>query len=267
MMRKADFSLQSHKNRKLCLLVIFLSSSLLVNTLSAQDPDRQFYTANQSYEIGEYAVAIEQYEILRSEDYHSAELYYNLANAYYRFGELGKAILNYERALRLAPEDEDILHNLSLAKEEVDLKLDQLPTFFLTAWKRNLEDAIATNVWTTLFLLFLWLTFGALILWQIGKKRSQRKWGFVAALCLGIIAVAGFFLASGSYQTENESGVAIVLEEIPMRKGANAASPEVIQLKEGIKVKLLKTVIQDWQKVRLSNGQEGWLPIEVVEKV
>ncbi|MEM9847689.1 MAG: tetratricopeptide repeat protein [Bacteroidota bacterium] len=248
-------------------IYLLIITSLLVSKMTAQDPDRQFYTANQSYEIGEYAVAIEQYESLLASDYQSAALYYNLGNAYYRSGDLGEAVLNYERAARLDASDEDIQHNLALASSEVGLQLDQLPPFFLTTWKQNLEDALSTNAWSIIFLCLLWLTLAALVLWQVGKQRTQRKWGFLAAFALLLFTVTSFSIAAGSHRTAQHSGAAIILEEVPLRKGANAASPEMIQLLAGIKVKLLKTQIQDWQKVRLSNGQEGWLPVEVIEEI
>lgn len=249
---------------------IWISFSLLLLCLflKGQDLEQQFYVANQSYEIKEYATAIEQYETILKNGFESAELHYNLGNAYYRFGELGKAILNYERALRLQPNDEDITHNLRIAQSEVRPKLDRLPDFFLTTFKQDVQSSFAPNSWAILFLILLWLGMGGLILWQLGQQRTHRKWGFIAGFLLLSIALAAFFFSYTSNKTDKNSGQAIVLEEeTALRKGANKGSAEILTLREGIKVKLLNTTIQNWQKVKLSNGQEGWLPSEVIEEI
>jgi len=233
-----------------------------------QSSERQFQVGNQSYEIEEYAVAIEQYESIVSSGAVSAELFYNLGNAYYRSGELAKAILNYERAFQLNPEDEDILHNLKIAKAEVRPELDQLPEFFLSSLWKDIQSGFSANAWAGVFLVFLWLGVACLILWQLGKQRSLRKWGFVTGLTLLSLGVLGFLFANQSQQQQLHSNQAIVLEEkIKLRKGATAESEEMLLLYEGTKVKLLNNVIQDWHKVRLSNGQEGWLPSGTFEEI
>ncbi|MEL6720021.1 MAG: tetratricopeptide repeat protein [Bacteroidota bacterium] len=233
-----------------------------------QSAERQFQVGNQSYEIEQYATAIEQYEHIVSSGKVSAELFYNLGNAYYRSDELAKAILNYERALRLDPEDEDLIHNIEIARAKVRPELDQLPEFFLSTLWRDIQNGFSTNAWAVAFLLFLWLGIGGLILWQMGRKRTHRKWGFTSGLTLLSLGILGFLFASGSHQDQLHSNEAIVLEEkIKLRKGATSDSEEMLMLYEGTKVSLLNNVIQDWHKVRLSNGQEGWLPSDTFEEI
>ncbi|MEN0050817.1 MAG: tetratricopeptide repeat protein [Bacteroidota bacterium] len=250
-------------------ILLSISISLFpIFKVFGQSAERQFQVGNQSYEIKEYAVAIEQYESIVSSGKVSAELFYNLGNAYYRSGELAKAILNYERAFQLSPEDEDILHNLSVARAEVRPELDQLPEFFLSSLWKDIQSGFSANAWAGVFLIFLWLGVACLILWQLGKQRSIRKWGFVAGMSLLSLGILGFLFANQGYQQQLHSNQAIVLEEkIKLRKGATAESEEMLMLYEGTKVKLLNNVIQDWYKVRLSNGQEGWLPLGAFEEI
>jgi len=246
-------------------------SFLLIGSFSfswGQSAERQFQVGNQSYEIEEYAVAIEQYENIVSSGKVSADLFYNLGNAYYRSNELAKAILNYERALKLSPEDKDILHNLKIARAEVRPKLDQLPEFFLSSLWKDIQSGFSANAWSGVFLVLLWLSVAGLMLWQLGQRRTHRKWGFVAGLIFLSLGILGFLFAMDSHQQQLYSNQAIVLEEkIKLRKGAAADSEEMLLLYEGTKVKLLNNVIQDWHKVRLSNGQEGWLPTGVFEEI
>src|SRR5512141_279622 len=83
--------------------------------LCAQTPEQRFEQGNEAYQQGKMSEAVEIYESILRNGYLSGPLYYNLGNAYYRAGNIPRAILNYERALRLMPGDEDLHHNLQLA--------------------------------------------------------------------------------------------------------------------------------------------------------
>jgi len=82
----------------------------------AQDPEAVFREANQEYQSGNFAAAAEKYESLVANGFESGPLYYNLGNAAFKSGNIARAILNYERGLRLTPDEEDLVHNLELSK-------------------------------------------------------------------------------------------------------------------------------------------------------
>jgi tetratricopeptide (TPR) repeat protein len=125
---------------------------LLCATLSVAQSTVE--SASEAYRSEDYKRSIQLYEQvvaqLLSEGRESAEIYYNLGNAYFRNGETAKAILNYERALLLDPGDSDIRHNLRFARTRIEDKIDTAETFFLTSWINNLENLLNSNRWATL---------------------------------------------------------------------------------------------------------------------
>ncbi len=233
------------------ILVLFLGSFLIAQP--------SFETANQAYEKGNYKFAIEQYEGIISEGQHSAELYYNLGNAYFKTGNLGKAILNYERTLTLAPRDTQARDNLAIAQARTIDIIQPLPGFFLTRWWRTLQKNLSAGAWSWLSILMLWLAVGGLSVWLLMSDREQKKRGFVGGvLCLFLFGIT-FALAAQRNATQQNSNQAIILaKETALKDAATADSPDILMLHEGTKVGLVDQ-IGEWHKVRLPNGEQGWL--------
>ncbi len=235
--------------------------------VQADTPQRQLQEANEAYQQKNYTLAIDRYESLVQEGVQSKELYYNLGNAYYRNQRLGKAILYYERALKLAPNDADIQHNLQIAAYERKDDFGEIPPFFLSrAWDWA-SQLFSSMIWSVLTILLVWLGVGGFIRWMIAQERPQRKQGFL----IGVLALTGsllpFFLAKTAARLELNSGQAIITTATTtIHTNANKSSAVLYRLHEGTKVKLLDN-IGDWDKVRLSNGEQGWVPTEALEQI
>ncbi len=249
---------------RILVTFIFLYSILVVN---AQDYDKQFQLATEAYKNGNYAAASKQFEAIEAAGMHSADLYYNIANSYFQQAALGKAILYYERALQLAPSDKDIQHNLRVARYDLEDDIEALPPFFLRAWWNSLRDVLSSSTWAKLGLLLLWLGIAGLIAWQLALARSQRKLGFSLGIGLSLLSILPFALAYSKHQVEQHSGYGIIInKEIALRHAAEADSGKIVDLHEGTKVQLLDQ-ISTWHKIRLANGEEGWLPEGVFEEI
>jgi len=246
----------------LFILICFLPVSLFPNEI-----DQLFKEANQAYQDKENSEAIEKYEAILNEGYHSLDLYYNLGNAYYRNGEIGKSILNYERALLLNPNDGDVQFNLSLARQQLKDNFEVLSTFFLTRWWRSLRQLASSTSWSILAMLVLWTGIGGFVLWLMGQARKTKKRGFF----VGVVCLVGsmflFSLAFSRTKFEENSGQAIILSStVSLQNAPDEASTQILQLHEGTKVKLLDQ-IGDWHKVKLSDGDQGWLPDKALEQI
>lgn len=240
---------------------------LLLQISWTQNVEEQFELANQSYNKKDYSTAIEQYENILDQGYQSADLHYNLANAYYRNREIGEAILHYERASRLKPRDKDIQHNLSFAQAQLQDEIEVLPPFFLARWWQNVQQLFSSNVWSVLSMLLLWGGIAGFVLWQLGSQRKQRQQGFIIGCILLFSSIFPVFWAMGSSKAEAHSREAILLVAATnLQSAPDAESATIMELHEGIKIALIDQ-INNWYKVRLSNGEEGWLPFEVVEEI
>ncbi|MCD8186320.1 MAG: tetratricopeptide repeat protein [Rikenellaceae bacterium] len=144
----------------------------------AQTPEKWWERANSAYTGGDYPEAILHYDSIRAQGYVSARLYYNLANAYYKDNQIGKAILNYNKALRLDPGNDDIKHNLAIANSYVRDRIDTVPEFFLKTWARELMYRAGTDSWAVMNLVFFALALALVLVYLLGRRMSWRKAGF-----------------------------------------------------------------------------------------
>jgi len=174
------------------LPIIILGFLLNVSIVTAQDTTA-LTTASEAYRSGNFKLSIEQYENTISqysqEGRESADLYYNLGNSYFRDNQIGKAILNYERALLLDPGDGDIRHNLRFARTRIEDRIDVAGNLFLANWFNSIRDLFNSNTWGTvaiiLFVLFL-ICFGVYLFIRI---LWIRKTAFYSGIVFFILMI------------------------------------------------------------------------------
>lgn len=249
---------------KLLLSLLFCLLSILNQ---AQDNDALFVKANEQAASRSYAQAVETYQQLLASGVQSAEVEFNLANAYLALNEIGQAILHYERAAHLSPNDAEIQQNLRLARERTENDLSEQPAFFLAEAWNSIKMSAGSGFWSFLTLLFLWAGVAGLILWQIGKERKRRKQGFFVGIAFLILTLFPFFLGSGKASLERDSQAGIILaKETQLHASASENSPTIRQVPLGAKV-IIEDNINDWYKVQLANGEEGWLIDSTFEKI
>ncbi|GJM34088.1 MAG: hypothetical protein DHS20C18_30890 [Saprospiraceae bacterium] len=229
-------------------------------------PEAILNQANEAYRKNAFGDAVKGYEDLLAAGYDNAKVHYNLGNAYYRMEKLGPAILHFEKASLMTPGDEDIQHNLEVARKQLTDKLEVVPEFFLTRWWRDTTISLTAAGWSTMALLFLWGGVGGIIIWLLAKERRYKKLGFILGIILLLLSIFPFTLASARAAMAEESGFAIVLvPEADLVSGPESTT-SLLKIHEGLKVKLLDR-IGDWEKVGLHNGEQGWLPKEVLGKI
>ncbi len=250
--------------KKVYVAIIFINC--ISRLAFAGQEDAIFQQANEAYLANNFNKAIELYEQVSALGFQSFELEYNLANAYFRQGNIGKAVLHYERALLLNADDEDALYNLSIATAQLEGR-EQLPDFFLTKWWKNMKMALGSTAWSIIAIVLLWIGIGGLGLWQLGKTRDLRKMGFIVGLACLVLSLLPFGLAWSRASFEKSTKLAIVIADSPSLKSApDQAGSEIFQLQEGEKLQLLDHLGGYWQ-VRLSNGEKGWVAENDLEEI
>jgi len=207
------------------------------------------------------------YESILDKNYQSSELYFNLGNCFFQKKEWGKTILNYERALLITPNETAILHNLSLAKSNTIDEIVVLPSFFLTRWWTQIRNITHSGFWSLLGILFIYVGIGGIVLWILGKERITRKQGFFGGMMALGLSIMIFALAYDSFQIQKKSDVAIIMSKETLLKSLpDEISNELLPLHEGTKVKIIEK-ITSWYKVRLDNGEIGWIIESALEEI
>jgi len=246
------------------LLTIFLFGFANAFGTNVNDSMMQ---AGELYRSGDFEKAIKIYEQLRNEGYEGTSLFFNLANSYYRIGKLGYAILNYERALKISPSDEDVKHNLAFANLSVVDKIQPLPTFLLFDWWENLLTALSINSWTYTTYFFYIVLLGLIIVYFFAKTIFQQK--LIIFSSLGIFLVLALTITLLVVKINREqtliNGV-IVEQSITVKSSPDQNSTDAFVIHEGLKVKL-EDKLDQWTKIRLADGKVGWVENSAVEKI
>ena len=253
--------------RKLIPLIFCISIFFIQFSVAQTEEFSIFQSANQAYSNKNYEQAIQLYESILEKNNESSELYFNLGNCFYQKKEWGKTILYYERALLLNPQDSEILQNLTLAKLETIDEIAVLPSFFLARWWTQIRDLTHSGYWSIFGILLFWLGISGIILWFLGKERRQRKRGFLGGMMVLGLSLVVFALAYTSFQIQQKSGSAIIMsKETSLKTLPDEISNEILPLHEGTKVQITEKVTS-WYKVRLDNGEVGWIIQSDLEEI
>lgn len=242
----------------LTTIALFLS---LVSSAQCRIPEEEvpalFRRANALYAQGKYEEAIEEYSRILRGDWESGPLYYNLANAYFKEDNLGRAILNYRKAWNISPHDPEINKNLEYAREGLRDDIAALPLPLWARVKRAVILQFPLGVWIGIsaalyFLTVLWLI--AVLMIKPLKKISPPVWktlGFLLALSVIVSVVAYAY-----YHTPR----AIILDPmVTVRYGPKESDAAAFELHEGAEVRVVRKK-DGWFRITLPDGKSGWLP-------
>ena len=240
---------------------------LISFTMFGQSIEESMQIAGDKYRNGQFDQAIEIYVRLMNEGYEGTTLYFNLANSYYRIGQLGQAILNYERALRLSPSDEDVKHNLAFANLSTVDRIQPLPTFFLFEWWESILASLTVNGWTYLVYIFFILLIVLIVIYFFAKTTFQQK--LILFSGLGMLAIFVMLFSLLIVKINREENViegVIIGQSITVKTSPDIKSTDIFVIHEGLKVNL-EDKLDNWVKIRLADGKVGWIENNTVEKI
>lgn len=224
--------------------------------------------ANEHYAQAMYDSAALLYEDLLEEGFAGFDLEYNLGNAYFKLGELGKAILHYERAQEYDARNKDLIHNLELAYlRQPDREIPPLPeNVFQRTWK-SIVGILSARNWGFLTIAFFWLGMLGMGLFWFSTDLSYRKLGWFAAMTSFGIGVLSLVLGWGQHSLELADRHAIIMEPSAVIKSApSEEATNLYILREGFKLRITDETTR-WTEVTLADGNVGWIPSEVLEEI
>lgn len=255
------------KFQRLFFLISLLILFFVPESIFAINIDEQMQQAGAYYRNGEFDNAIKIYEELKNDGYEGTSLYFNLANSYYRIGKLGYAILNYERALKLSPADEDVKHNLAFANLSTVDRIQPLPTFFLFEWWESLLASLTINGWTYLAYIIFIILIAFIVMYFFVKTIFQQKLVLFSGLgILVLFLVVGSLLTVKINREETLIDGVVIEQSVTVKTSPDIKSTDAFVIHEGLKVNL-EDKIDNWVKIILADGKVGWVEIDAVEKI
>lgn len=223
--------------------------------------------ADDEYSKGNYQQAINDYEELLKKNT-SAELYYNLGNAYYRTDNITRAIINYERALLLSPSDDDIRFNLQMARSKTIDKITPRSEMFFITWMRSVVNLLNVDGWAKLSIFSLVLSLILVLTYLFAGNLSARRAGFYGGiLFLLVFVLSNVFAFQQKKILENRNTAIIVAPSTTIKKTPSSSASDITVIHEGTKVEIHDNTMKDWKGIRLTDGREGWVQTTTIEKI
>ena len=223
--------------------------------------------ADTEYQKGNYQQAIRDYEeILKNGE--SAEIYFNLGNAYYRTDNITKAVLNYERARLLSPGDDDINFNLQFARSKTIDKITPQSEMFFVTWYKSLVNFTSVDNWAKTGILCIVMALLLVLLYLFGPQLMLRKIGFFGGLAFFVIfLLSNLFAFQQKQALDNRTGAIIMAPSVNIKKTPAKNSADQFVLHEGTRVDIIDKGMTDWRCIRVGDGREGWIETKAIEEI
>ena len=244
--------------------VNYLVFSMLLSLsfhVSGMNKDSVLLRADQFYQQNEFSKAILEYQSLAETGWTSAELFYNLGNAYFKNHDIKSAILYFERAKRLAPNDEAIDFNLNLSRTLIFDKVEAVPELFLLTWGKAIRNWMTVRAWSwwSIGSFVAMLTLGLLFLFvrSLSVRRLALGLGVFCFMLSLVTFTFGYFQKANIERTDE---AIVFAPSVTIKSSPDDSGNNLFILHEGLKVHI-ENRIGEWCEVRIADGNKGWIRI------
>lgn len=249
--------------RKKVPFIIFIGLFFFGGVFAQTGVKRFFHQGNEAYASGDYQKALEWYHQIEAMGLESSELYYNIGNCYFKLNELGKAILYYEKALKLDPHDPDIKHNREFASTRVVDRIELPPRFVLFKWWDSLVSLFTINQLAKISA-FSYLAFVVFLVVYLFLRHSWwRKLLFIMLVVSFVCIVLSSFLLYVNVKRAEQEEAVVLSSVVTVYSAPDENSTNMFVLHEGVKVELDEHR-SGWVKITLPDGKSGWLKEDVL---
>ncbi|MDT0649420.1 tetratricopeptide repeat protein [Autumnicola edwardsiae] len=239
--------------KNLFYILFFFSAPLFAQN------EELFEAANNAYAEGNYEQAIERYEEILESGEASAALYYNLGNAHYKLNNIAPSIYNYEKALLLDPGDADINNNIEFAR---NMAIDAIEEVEQTGFQQSFKSFISgfsADSWAKIAIFFSLLFAACFLAYYFMSRPLVKRLLFGASVAILLCCFASVYFAYAKEDIQENNQFAIVFgQEAQVRSEPSVRGEEAFILHEGTKARVLETY-QEWMKIELANGDQGWM--------
>lgn len=247
-------------SKALLLLVLMAMLPLWADAITKQNADNE-------YKKGNYQQAIKDYQELLRKGV-SAEIYYNLGNAYFRTQDITHAVLSYERALMLSPGNKDIRFNLEFARARTIDKITPENEMFFVTWYKALVNFTSVDNWAKAGIASIIVALLLVLVFLFGPSVRSRKVGFFgAAAFLILFLLCNLFAYQQEQELVNRKGAIVISSSVNVKKTPAANSSDAFILHEGTRVDITDKGMKNWRGIRVADGREGWVMTSQLEEI
>lgn len=244
---------------------LFYIIVLFTTFIGKAQNDALFNRATDAYNNGDYEKAIENYNGILENGQHSAALYFNLGNAYYKLNQIAPSIYNYEKALLLSPSDQEIKNNLSYAQNMTLDAIEVMPETGLAKIYKSLTGFLSFDQWSYVAIGFMLLFVALYIAFYYFNYALHKRIAFVTGIISLLISLMTVVFAFIQYNDFMADQPAIIFDnEVGIKSEPNQGSQEIFVLHEGTKVNVLDE-LNEWKKIKIVDGKTGWIPSESIK--
>tara|TARA_Y100000758_G_scaffold178488_1_gene126921 strand:+ start:776 stop:1555 length:780 start_codon:yes stop_codon:yes gene_type:complete len=252
------------KFNKMKKIIFAINIIWIVSTsiLSAQiNVENIFSQANELYNKGSYIEAINNYKEIIKNDFHSAELYYNLGNAYYRLDSIASSVYYYEKALQLNPNDREIIDNLELINKTLVDEIDPITIPLIESILNRVSNIFYFETWGYISIFFSFLIVALFLSYYFANSSRVKRLTFVLLCISSIFMLVSLINGNKGYNNYINNEYAVIYSyETDLKIEPNYRSETLFMLHEGTKIQVLENY-NNWIKIRLVNGQVGYIQL------
>jgi len=242
----------------LIITFIFISTP---DFIIAGTPELLFEAGSKAYLEGDWRTALEHWEQIEASGYHSSALYYNMGNAYFKTGILGKSILYWEKAAKLIGEDSDLAANLEIARARLVDKIDEpvrLPVWDWFDWIRTRFSATVLG-YVGIIICFIIFAVMALRKWVARNPSTKRRllipvWIIIVLLVFDLSLLA----LKARDDLRQREGILLVSDAEVFSAPAHGSGKLLFSLHEGTKVRIYRE-LKDWYEISAGKDRQGWI--------
>ncbi len=249
-----------NSQKKFVLIFLLVSMSISVSAVTKENADME-------YAKGNYQQAIKDYQELLKDGV-SAEIYYNLGNAYFRTDNLTQAIIAYERAHMLSPGDADIIYNLEFARSKT---IDKIPVnsemFYVTGY-RSLVSMMSLDSWAMTGVISIIIALVLVLVYLFSTSIIWRKIGFFAGIFFFVVfLLSNLFAFQQKQAMDSKKGAIIISPTVSVKSTPSKTSTDAFVIHEGTRVNITDKTMKQWRSIQLGDGRKGWVLASQLEEL
>tara|TARA_A100000164_G_scaffold6498_1_gene5697 strand:- start:998 stop:1789 length:792 start_codon:yes stop_codon:yes gene_type:complete len=262
------------KSKYLNTIITFLFLTVCSVTCFSQsefepsDVNEKFLEANNLYNDSKYEQSIQVYLQILDSGVHSPELYFNIGNAYYRINDIANCILNYEKSLKLDSSGNEVINNLNMVKNALIDDIAVVPPSFIDKQLNKISNLLDYSSWGTALILLSFIFLLFFLIYFFSNKPIIKRTAFTSLFFIIILISLTAWISINTYEKNHLEKYAIIFStKIEIKADPNERSENLLTLHLGTKVRIIDNFNDVWVKIKLVNGQEGWIKNDQIKMI